>query len=487
MVRPPSGQGLVSPVVVRHRRAPLATALLFFASAAFLVGGVYSGCLFVNTIAGFIRVDGEQGAVALPLPIVGSARAPRSSTVGSSAGAPPTEVTTPLPPYRGQDRVTVLLLGIDQRDDEVGQPTRSDTLILVTIDPQTSRAGMLSMPRDLWVPIPGHGENKINTAHFFGEMEKPGNGPQLAKRTIEYNFGVRVHYFARVDFSGFEKLVDAVGGITIDVPRPIKDDEYPDANYGLVRVYIPSGVQHMNGVTALRYARSRHSENDFGRLRRQQQVLIAARDRALRLNLLPRVPQMLQIVSSSLYTDIPATQMLPLASLVRGIQSRDIVARTIDYSMVIDLNHDGTVLIPVRDKIRKVVDEVFAEATPTPQPTRPAPTPTRATAVDLSGAPGTPTVHVLNGTNRNAYAAATAAYLERRGFRAVGVAQAARSDHQKTAIYDQTGNTTSARRVADLLGVPATAIQSGRAPGVTGEADLTIVLGFDARFPVPAD
>src|SRR5260370_26450483 len=133
--------------------------------------------------------------------------------------------------------LTILLLGIDQRPDEAAKhvPSRTDTMILAMADATAKRAALVSIPRDLVVAIPGHGNQKINTAHFWGESDQSGGGPPLAARTVEAAFGVAVDYFARVDFAAFRQGIDALGGIVVDVDRPILDNEYPTEDYGIKR------------------------------------------------------------------------------------------------------------------------------------------------------------------------------------------------------------------------------------------------------------
>ncbi len=468
--RRPAGPSLNNSVKSASRSL-IKTILLAIFSILFALGGIFFGFIFLVTVGGiFVRVPSAT------IPFINLTVKPPPQT---SIGAPP---EPELPTWEGQDRVTILLLGIDQRSDEVGQPTRSDTMILLTINPANDTAGMLSIPRDLWVPIPGYSSNKINTAHFLGESQKKGEGPATVRKTIEYNFGVKVDYYARVDFHGFEKLIDTIGGITVDVRRPIKDDEYPNENYGIIRVYVPAGVQHMDGISALRFARSRHSESDFGRMRRQQQVLLAARNEALNLNIIPKIPQLIGIVRGAVATDISPTDMIALASLARRIDLDHIVSRTIDSTMVIDVNRDGTVLVPDREKIRKVMQEVFNDA--------PVATPTAvATATPSAVAKVSPTaegksnrkVRVLNGTTRNLFAATTAEALEQHGYEAIEVAQAVRNDYAKTIIMVHGPRRTEAEDIAKLLGVPSSAIRTNQP--AAGNADITIILGFDAAAP----
>lgn len=171
-------------------------------------------------------------------------------------------------------RTTVLILGLDARPEE-GMVTRSDSLILATVDPAQQYAGMLSIPRDLYVEIPGYGPDRINTAHVLGESRYQGGGPDLADETVERTFGVRVDRTLRLNFRGFIAIVDAAGGVTIDVENAIIDYEYPTENYDTMVVEFQPGTQHMSGERALQYARTRHGSSDLLRAERQQQVIVA--------------------------------------------------------------------------------------------------------------------------------------------------------------------------------------------------------------------
>ena len=188
---------------------------------------------------------------------------------------------TPLPQWSGAAQISLLVLGIDERENQSG-PWRTDTMIAVTIDPVKLTAAGLSIPRDVWVTIPAIGtEGKINTAHFLGDAENyPGGGPALALATVQAVLNVPMQYYVRVNFAAFEKLIDLIGGIDVDVPYPIDDPLYPDSGYGYEPLYIPAGHIHMDGRLALKYARTRHDAmGDFDRMQRQQQVILAVRDK----------------------------------------------------------------------------------------------------------------------------------------------------------------------------------------------------------------
>jgi LCP family protein required for cell wall assembly len=238
-------------------------------------------------------------------------------------------------------------------------------MVVVTVDPESKAAGVLSIPRDLWVDIPGFAPGRINTAHFLGDAYNyPGGGPALAKKTVQRNLGVPIHYYVRVNFSGFRRIVDTLGGITVEVERPIRDDRYPDEHCGYMSIYIPKGVQHMDGETALQYARSRHGSSDFDRARRQQKVLFAIRDQALRLNILPRLPQLLRTTGDTVQTDLQPREILALAQIGVQIQPEEIRTAVIDETMTVAwITPEGAdVLIPLRDKMEPLISELFASS-----------------------------------------------------------------------------------------------------------------------------
>ncbi len=287
-----------------------------------------------------------------------------STPVSQRPGADGTLQAVVYPDW-GKEPVNILLIGLDLRSDV--EDTRADTQIVVHIDPVANSAAMFAIPRDLWVPIPGHGENRINTAYQTGEDNKidvPGGGPALAMATIEQNFGIPIHYFAQVDFTGFERVVDAMGGLTIDVPRPLVDNEYPLANEGVTRIYIPAGLQHMDGRTALQYARSRHADSDLGRNSRQQQVLLALRQTGLNVNILSKLNDLVGELSDAVKTDLDPMKVGSLAQLGRQIGPESIQTVLIDADMVYEYTIPETgaqVLMPRWELIRPKISQAFAD------------------------------------------------------------------------------------------------------------------------------
>ena len=237
-------------------------------------------------------------------------------------------------------RVNILLLGIDQRAG-MSDPARTDTLLLLSIDPATRTAGMLSLNRDVWVPLPGlNRSGKINTAHFIGEAEHyPGGGPALAMKTVQATLDVPVSYYVRLNFSAFEKLIDLIGGIDVLVAAPIDDPDYPDAGFGYEPLHIDAGWQHLDGATALKYARTRATPgSDLDRVQRQQQVIMAVRDKIVKNQLLPRlltqIGPLLQMLSGSLQTNLTPGQLYELAQLAVQIDRDQIQMITLNGDQV---------------------------------------------------------------------------------------------------------------------------------------------------------
>jgi polyisoprenyl-teichoic acid--peptidoglycan teichoic acid transferase len=275
--------------------------------------------------------------------------------------APRLERTTVVTPeWSGKQRVTLLLLGTDQRDGETAPP-RTDTIIVATIDPETRTAGMLSLPRDLWVTIPGVGSERINSAFELGENARRGGGPELARRTVEELLGVPVHHYALIGFAGFQKLVNEVGGVVVDVERPIKDNEYPDQDYSLRRIFFQPGLQRLDGESALWYVRTRHADSDFGRARRQQQFIMGLRRQALQLNLLPKAPAILSALSDTIKTDLRPTEILGLARIAKELDSGAVVSRVVDETMTTHWVTPAGAQVELPDKaaIKRLSQDVF--------------------------------------------------------------------------------------------------------------------------------
>lgn len=271
--------------------------------------------------------------------------------------------TTPLLAQSDTSQLTLLILGTDQRADESG-PTRSDAMVLAGVRPGSEQAALLSIPRDLWVDIPGVGEQRINTAMFFGyEDADPLAGPALAVAAVEQNLGVPVDRVAVVDFSAFVRLVDALGGIEIDVPLLILDTEYPTPDYGVTTVRFEPGLQPMTGEQALVYARTRHADDDFGRAERQQQVIQAIAARLANPATWPRLPAVLEVLRTGVVTDVQPADYPALWSLVQAIGTGAVQTATLADAATPWITPAGAwVLLPDWPAIEATMNRMFAES-----------------------------------------------------------------------------------------------------------------------------
>lgn len=260
-------------------------------------------------------------------------------------------------------RTNILLLGLDRRPEETTFVSRTDTMILASVDARRGYVGMLSIPRDLYVTLPDGGQGRINTAHFFAEAAEAGTGPAAAMETVRANFGVDVHAYVRVDFDGFVRIVDSVGGIDLDAPHPLVDYEYPTADYGVTVVEFPAGPQHLDGERALIYARIRHGSSDLQRAERQQLVLRALLLRVLEPSAWPRLPALAAALRSAASTDLTPLDLVRLApSLLRagqaGLDQRVLVPPMVEpYTTP----SGGSVLLPVWPEINPVLLEMFGQ------------------------------------------------------------------------------------------------------------------------------
>lgn len=273
--------------------------------------------------------------VAGPLRSALGARRNLQALAVTPAPAPPTSERAPTGPRLALPTVapavagvpaplTVLLLGTDRRPGQSTTP-RSDAILLVRIEPAAGRVALLSLPRDLWVSIPGHGSNRLNSAFLWGERDGPaGGGMALARATVSDLLGLPVDYVAVADFRGFVGLVDAIGGVTIDVERPLVDTRFPTADRGTTTLRFAAGPQRMDGATALAYTRIRHPDSDFARGLRQQQVLLAIlarlRERGDLASLLSAERASAALIGY-LQTDMPPDLLLALAWSLRDLDA----------------------------------------------------------------------------------------------------------------------------------------------------------------------
>ncbi len=291
-------------------------------------------------------------------------------TAPSAAQVPPvTEPTlapialpapTSAPQATEAGDLNIVLLGSDRRP---GHDTswRTDAIIVVAIRQQAGMIGLFSIPRDLWVAIPGHAPNRINVVDCLGErIYGRGGGPRLLAETLRQNLDIPVHAYVRTDFAGLERIIDALGGITVDSSRAF--DEWMDEDTpNRWHFQVSPGLQHMDGRTALGYARSRRQTGDLDRCRRQQQILLAVRDAALSPAVLPRVPALVRTLADVADTDLSLDQALALLPLASQLEPGAYRTKAFDASMVRDwVTPDGAmVLLPNRERIERAWRDLF--------------------------------------------------------------------------------------------------------------------------------
>ena len=270
--------------------------------------------------------------------------------------------------WDGTSRFTILVMGLDRRPGESGLQYRTDTMMLVSLDPQTNSMGILSIPRDLYVSVPGYATlQRINTPMVLGELQCEGCGPNLAMQTAQNNLGIRVNEFIAVDFSAFIDFVDLIGGIDVTTTYTINDPAYPNMYYGYDPFYLPAGDHHLDGATALKFARTRHGSSDFERALRQQEVLYAIRDKVLQAgtlaNLIIQSPTLYMQFQESFISGLSLDQLIQLVLYVKDIPKENIYTGVIDQRYVSNyMTPEGAaVLIPNRSALPSLMIEVFGE------------------------------------------------------------------------------------------------------------------------------
>lgn len=273
-----------------------------------------------------------------------------------------------MAPWDGQSRYTIIVAGLDRREDQSNEPVRTDSLMLVSINPTTMSIGLLSIPRDLWVQIPGQEErDRINRAFFLGEIRGAGGGSRLLQQTVSWNLGMRVHNYVLVDFKVLVDAVNLLGGIEVAIDYAINDERYPDKNYGYDPFYLAPGTHVLNGDDALRFARTRHGNNDVLRAGRQQQVLSGIRNRALTINfleLVAQLPALLSSLSTNLQTGLDVQQIVQLAFFARDIKAENITMRVMDFAYLQEYTteeYQQQVLIPIVERLPVLLRETFGD------------------------------------------------------------------------------------------------------------------------------
>ena len=348
-----------------------------------------------------------------------------------SPTSPPLDTFTMPEAWDGKTRVNILVMGIDARSPDAANPL-TDTMILFTLDPVNNTAGMLSIPRDLWVKIPGSDYGKINTAYSIGESyQLPGGGPALAAKTVENLLGVPVHYYAQIDFEAFVKFIDLIDGVKITsterVQLNIVDTQFSQ--------WLEPGTYTLPGDLALAYVRYREpTGGDISRSQRQQQVILAIRDRILEFNMLPkliqRAPELYASLSEGIRTNLTLDQIIQLGVKVLNDIPRDqIYSAAIGWQDVSSgTSPDGlAILRPIPDRIRELRDRIFGGggAIDVQDP---------ATLLNVLAEEGA-AVSIMNGSSTPGLAERTAEYLKGQGINVVEQGNAAYTTYTTITFY----------------------------------------------------
>jgi polyisoprenyl-teichoic acid--peptidoglycan teichoic acid transferase len=382
-----------------------------------------------------------------------------------------------------KDPFTMMLIGVDAREGDT--TPQSDTIILVYIDPSNpdDTVHMMSIPRDLRVTIAGgFGVGKMADVYALGAgnhyMEAGGNAGQggviLVRDTIEQNFRIQLDFYAQVDFGGLVKIVDAVGGVTVDNPYPIRDNAYPTEDYQYSRVVFPAGTVHLDGPEALEFARTRHDDDDYGRNARQQQVLLGIRQQALQLNLLSKATDLIDALGSTVKTDFPPAQWLPFAKFGVGIKGSAI--RQIGLN---DLYGNTT----INGIFYTTID--WTQAQKRAKEFSPKENKDYIAAQANGGLNKGAAVVVENGTNRVGIASAMSATLHQQGYANASFIDApagTKGAVPKTQVlYFAASDEKTAQSIAATVGLPTASVNGqGQRPPGAANADIVVLLGDDA-------
>jgi len=373
-----------------------------------------------------------------------------------------------------QGRVNLVLAGIPGEGND--GPNLTDTLIVASLTTRADGQSFLfSIPRDLYVQVPGYGNTKINAVYEVGNNKATNGGGKLIAQIAGGVLGLNIPYYIKIDFAGFAKLIDELGGITVTVDKDLYDDKYPGPNYSYQIVDIKAGTYTMDGATALKYARSRQSTSDFDRARRQQKVIMAIKNKASELNMLSnpaKVIAIMDILTNHFDSNLKLSEMKRFVTLFKDIDLTKLVTKVFDDSLTGLLY--GTkvdemyVLRPVGDDLKVISDyvakviagEVKLEDSNQPASTEPL------------------KIEILNGTNITGLAKKVATQLEKDGYKVVLTGNNTVKGLTKTVVYDLSGGqkTWEVRKLATSLNAD---VGTDKLTTTSG-ALARVVLGSDA-------
>jgi LCP family protein required for cell wall assembly len=380
----------------------------------------------------------------------------------TSAEAPP-----PLPSLSDNESLNFLLIGSDKRP---GGSFRTDTMVVVILWPKEGQVSMISIPRDLWIYIPTIGMQRINTAYQSGELYGySGGGPGLLRDTIAYDLGIRIDHSAMVEFDGFRRIVDTLGGVNVPVACPYTDWRLIDPSYdpnnanNWALYTVPSGIIHMDGDFALWYARSRMKSSDYDRGRRQQEVLRSILSQALQTNTLARIPQLYADFAGAVTTDLGLDDVLRLAPYASRLSNASIRSYYIRPPYVTPWITPGgaDVLLPNETPLHQMLAEATALS-------------------DAAVQREAVSIEVQNGTTIDGLDALAANRLNYGGFR-THLSPADRRDYSNSVLIDASTNQDPSARDAILSGLGLGSATVLSAPDASASTQYRLVLGSDYR------
>lgn len=446
----------------------------------------------------FVLVTAAPNASPTPTPFQPIAWTPTGALLSQPALDPVIATSTPLPPTpalaptldpnflintvapqptlsvdasnsqifnNGQDTVNFLLIGSDKRS---GTSFRTDTMVVVILHPNDGQVSLISIPRDLWVSIPGWENQRINTAFEHGEqINYSGGGAALLKDTIQYNLGLRIDHIAMVDFDGFRKIVDTLGGVDVPVACPYTDwhlidptfDPELESSWSLYTVN--SGVIHMNGDLALWYARSRQKSNDFDRGRRQQEVLRALYTQALQSGTVSRIPDLYNDFKDSITTDLGLGDILKLSLYAPKMTNADIRSYYIRPPYVSAWTTDGgaQVLLPNQQLLPQLLAQALSTSATTVQH--------QAVIID-----------VMNGTSNPGYDTLAASRLNYAGYE-THILPSDRQDYAYSVLIDKSAaqDQTVSGNILNVMGLQLGSLIPS--PDANSKSQYLLILGYD--------
>ena len=387
----------------------------------------------------------------------------KETTTTTTPGASPASTDSTLPP--SPSAMNLVLVGYDKRPAGSAEITegRSDTIILVHIDPDRGYLSLLSVPRDMLADVPGYGLYKLNAAFAFG-------GGALLIRTVQSELGLDLDHYIALNLEGFQAVTDALGGVYMDVDR-----RYYNQTLAWEHIDLSAGYQLLNGAGALDYVRFRHDDNiDFGRMARQQQFITAVREQALGWNLPFKIPSLIKALFSNLDTDLSATDLVKLAYWIMKLDSGRIKQAEIKAST--GMIHGIFYVLPTDAELAAAVQDFYTPpgqatgattvSTATITSVAPPAAPAALSPVDLGGTK----VDVINATGRVGQGAFATVWLSRQGATVVGVEEASAPVNGGSVVQYPSGRSRAAQSVARALGV-------SEVTQTAGLDRVTVVLG----------